>query len=574
MLRLFKGLKPYAVSIAIVCTAVFLQVMSELYLPNLNAQIINTGVITGDMNYIIRTGAIMLVIAMAAGGCAVTASFFSSQVAMGFATALREQVFTKVESFSQAEFEKFGASSLITRTTNDITQIQNVTMMMLRMMLSAPIMCVGGIIMIVGKDAKMVMILLFVIPAILLVVAVLMSKGLPLFKVIQVKIDKLNQVVRENLNGIRVIRAFDRNAHEKKRFDAANLDLMETSLKVNRIMSIMMPALMLIMSLTNVAIMYFGAQRIDQGYMQVGDLTAFITYMMLILMSIMMASMLFVMIPRAQASAVRVNEILDTKPTIVNPVMPQKPTHKKGYVEFRNVSFSYPGAQENVLSDINFSVSPGETTAIIGSTGSGKSTVISLIPRFYDVTQGEILVDGIDIRQINQQDLRAKIGYIPQKAFLFSGTIEDNLRYGKEDATQEEMLHALEIAQGKDFVMAMENGIKSHISQGATNVSGGQKQRLAIARALIKKPEIYIFDDSFSALDLKTDAKLRQALKPETINATVLIVAQRVSSIMHADRIIVLDEGKIVGIGTHKQLLENCEVYREIAASQLTKEEM
>lgn len=574
MLKLIKYLKPYTKSIIIVIAVIFLQVLSELYLPTLNAEIINIGVVNGDIDYIIKTGSIMMLIAIGATICSILASYFSSKSAIGFSTSLREELFTKVESFSQAEFEKIGTASLITRTTNDITQIQNAVMMIMRMMIMAPVMCIGGIIMIMRKDIKMTLILIIVIPLIILIAGTLMSKGMPYFKIMQKKIDKLNQVVRENLNGIRVIRAFNRMEDEKKRFNNANIDLMETALKVNRIMALLMPLLMLVMNFTNIAIMWFGGQRIEGGFMQVGDLTAFITYMMLILMSIMMASMMFVMIPRASASAERINEVLEIKHEIKDPSSPQKPSVKKGYIEFKNVSFSYPGAEEHILNNISFSAVPGETIAIIGSTGSGKSTILNLIPRFYDVSNGSILIDDVDIREMTQENLRSKIGFVPQKAFLFSGTIEDNLKYGKEDATKEEIMHALEIAQAKDFVSEMKYSIDSEVSQGGSNLSGGQKQRLSIARALIKNPEIYIFDDSFSALDFKTDSKLRAALKSETLNSTVIIVAQRVSSIMNADRIIVLENGTIAGVGTHKQLLETCEVYKEIVASQLTQEEV
>lgn len=574
MLKLIKYLKPYTKSIIIVIIVIFLQVLSELYLPTLNAEIINTGVVNGDINYIMKTGSIMMLIAIGATICSILASYLSSKSAIGFSTSLREELFTKVESFSQAEFEKIGTASLITRTTNDITQIQNAVMMIMRMMIMAPVMCIGGIIMIMRKDIKMTLILIIVIPLIVLIAGTLMSKGMPYFKIMQKKIDKLNQVVRENLNGIRVIRAFDRMEEEKKRFNNANIDLMETALKVNRIMALLMPLLMLVMNFTNIAIMWFGGQRIEGGFMQVGDLTAFITYMMLILMSIMMASMMFVMIPRASASAERINEVLEIEHEIKDPSSPRIPTAKKGYIEFKNVSFSYPGAEEHILNNISFSAVPGETIAIIGSTGSGKSTILNLIPRFYDVSNGSILIDDVDIREMTQENLRKKIGFVPQKAFLFSGTIEDNLKYGKEEATKEEIMHALEIAQAKDFVSEMKYGIDSEVSQGGSNLSGGQKQRLSIARALIKNPEIYIFDDSFSALDFKTDSKLRAALKSETLNSTVIIVAQRVSSIMNADRIIVLEDGTIAGVGTHKQLLETCEVYKEIVASQLTQEEV
>lgn len=574
MIKLLKYLKPYTKQVVIVFILTFLQVMTEFFLPTLNADIINTGVVNGDINYIIKIGALMLLVALGSTACAITANFFASKTSIYYATDLREKIFTKVESFSLAEFEKVSTSSLITRTTNDITQIQNVVMMVMRMMIGSPVMCIGGIIMIMSKDIKMALILVVVIPLIIIVAGIIMIKGMPLFKVMQKKIDKVNQLVRESLNGIRVIRAFDKTEYEKNRFNDSNTDLMQTAIKVNRIVSVLMPSLMLIMSFTNIAIMWFGGHRVDDGFMQVGDLTAFTSYMMLILMSIMMASMLFVMIPRASASAERINEVLNIEHQIKDPATPIKTFNKKGYIEFDNVSFNYPGNGEEVLENISFSASPGETTAIIGSTGSGKSTIINLIPRFYDVTSGTIKIDGIDIKELNQQDLRNKIGLVPQKAFLFSGTVAENLKYGKDDATEQQINHALEVAQAKNFVSEMKYGINSEVSQGGTNVSGGQKQRLAIARAIIRKPEIYLFDDSFSALDFKTDAKLRANLKQETINSTVIIVAQRISSIMDADRIIVIDEGKIAGIGTHKELLQNCDIYKEIANSQLEKEEL
>lgn len=574
MIKLLKYLKPYTKQVVIVFILTFLQVMTEFFLPTLNADIINTGVVNGDINYIIKIGALMLLVALGSTACAITANFFASKTSIYYATDLREKIFTKVESFSLAEFEKVSTSSLITRTTNDITQIQNVVMMVMRMMIGSPVMCIGGIIMIMSKDIKMALILVVVIPLIIIVAGVIMIKGMPLFKVMQKKIDKVNQLVRESLNGIRVIRAFDKTEYEKNRFNDSNTDLMQTAIKVNRIVSVLMPSLMLIMSFTNIAIMWFGGHRVDDGFMQVGDLTAFTSYMMLILMSIMMASMLFVMIPRASASAERINEVLNIEHQIKDPATPIKMFNKKGYIEFDNVSFNYPGDGEKVLENISFSASPGETTAIIGSTGSGKSTIINLIPRFYDVISGTIKIDGIDIKELNQQDLRNKIGLVPQKAFLFSGTVAENLKYGKDDATEQQINHALEVAQAKSFVSEMKYGINSEVSQGGTNVSGGQKQRLAIARAIIRKPEIYLFDDSFSALDFKTDAKLRANLKQETINSTVIIVAQRISSIMDADRIIVIDEGKIAGIGTHKELLQNCDIYKEIANSQLEKEEL
>ncbi len=445
--------------------------------------------------------------------------------------------------------------------------------MMLRMMISAPMMCIGGIIMAVSKDAKLSLVIIVVMPILAMAIGIIGKKGMPLFKMMQLKIDKLNLVLRENLTGIRVIRAFNRIDHEKKRFDKANLDLTNTAIKVNKIMAALMPIMMVVLNFTTIAVVWFGGIRIDNGSMQVGDLMAFIQYVMQIMFSLIMVSMMFILIPRASASAVRINEVLDTVSEI-NDGDNTKSSNKKGYIEFKDVTFNYPGAEKPALSNISFSAKPGETTAIIGGTGSGKSTLISLIPRFYDVSGGSILVNGIDIREMTQEDLRLKVGFVPQKAVLFSGTIADNIRYGKENASYEEVKHAAEIAQASDFISNMKDGFESVISQGGTNVSGGQKQRLSIARALVRRPEIYVFDDSFSALDFKTDAKLRAALKKETGKSTVIIVAQRVSTVMNADRIIVLDDGQIAGIGNHKELLNTCDVYREIVSSQLSEEEL
>ncbi|MNE14387.1 putative ABC transporter ATP-binding protein [compost metagenome] len=447
--------------------------------------------------------------------------------------------------------------------------------MILRMMVMAPMMCIGGVIMAVSKDATLSLILVVIIPVLAAAIFLIARKGIPLFKAIQKKIDKLNLVMREGLTGIRVIRSFNRIDHEKKRFGEANLDLTETSIKVNKVMALMMPIMMLVMNLSSVAIIWYGGLRIDAEHMQVGDLMAFLQYAMQIMFSLVMVSMMFVMIPRASASAVRINEVLDMAPVIKDSEADVKsPNSKKGYVEFQNVSFSYPGAEQPAVKNISFSVNPGEVTAIIGGTGSGKSTLISLIPRFYDVESGRVLVDGTDVRDLSQEELRSKIGYVPQKAVLFSGTISDNIRYGKEDATDEEVQHAAAIAQAADFIGEMEEGYQSIIAQGGNNVSGGQKQRLSIARALVRGAEIYIFDDSFSALDFKTDAKLRAALKSETRESTVILVAQRVSTVLDADRIIVMNESEIAGIGTHRELMDTCDVYREIVLSQLSEEEI
>ena len=573
MIKLFKFLKPYAASIAVILILVFFQSLSELYLPTLMSNIVDTGIVNGDTNYILKIGGFMLLVAAGGTICTILASFLSSKVATGFSKDLRKNVFSRVESYSLQEFDKIGASSLITRTTNDITQIQQVLVMMLRMMISAPMMCIGGIIMAVSKDAKLSLVIIVVMPILAMAIGIIGKKGMPLFKMMQLKIDKLNLVLRENLTGIRVIRAFNRIDHEKKRFDKANLDLTNTAIKVNKIMAALMPIMMVVLNFTTIAVVWFGGIRIDNGSMQVGDLMAFIQYVMQIMFSLIMVSMMFILIPRASASAVRINEVLDTVSEI-NDGDNTKSSNKKGYIEFKDVTFNYPGAEKPALSNISFSAKPGETTAIIGGTGSGKSTLISLIPRFYDVSGGSILVNGIDIREMTQEDLRVKVGFVPQKAVLFSGTITDNIRYGKENASDEEVKHAAEIAQASDFISNMKDGFESVISQGGTNVSGGQKQRLSIARALVRRPEIYVFDDSFSALDFKTDAKLRAALKKETGKSTVIIVAQRVSTVMDADRIIVLDDGQIAGIGNHKELLNNCDVYHEIVSSQLSEEEL
>lgn len=573
MLKLFRLLKRYKFQVALVFLFVFGQAYTDLYLPRLMADIIDNGVVKGDTDYIWKIGGLMLLVAALGMICSILVSFYSARVSASFGRDTREKVFTHVENFSLQEFDKIGTASLITRTTNDITQVQNVLVMMLRMMIWAPFMAIGGIIMVFKEDVQLSWVFAGVIPVIGLLIFAVMKKGVPFFKAMQVKLDRLNQVVREQLMGIRVIRSFNRDEYEKQRFSEANKDLTDTAVKVNRIMAFMMPVMMLIMNVAIVAIVWFGSIRIDKMAMDLGDLMAFIQYAMQIMMSLLMVSFLFVLVPRGSVSASRINEVLDTLPIIKNPDKPNQATNVRGRVEFQDVTFSYPGAEFPALSNITFTAEPGQTTAIIGGTGSGKTTLLSLIPRFYDITGGKILVDGVDIREQAQGDLRKKIGYVPQKAILFSGTISENICYGKEDASVDEIRHAAEIAQATDFISEKEDGYSTKIAQGGTNVSGGQKQRLAIARALVRKPEIYLFDDSFSALDLKTDAKLRAALKGETTDATVIIVAQRVSTVMDADQIIVLEDGDIAGIGTHKQLLDSSEVYREIVASQMSEEE-
>ncbi|SNS18548.1 ATP-binding cassette, subfamily B [Anaerovirgula multivorans] len=574
MIKLFTYLKSFITSIIAVLILVFIQSIADLYLPTLMADIVNNGIVSGDIGYIWSVGGVMLLVAGGGAVSAIISSFLSSKVAMGFGRNLRSKVFSRVESYSLNEFDKIGTSSLITRTTNDITQVQTVLVMMLRMMISAPMMGIGGMIMAISMNRRLTTILAVALPLLIVFIGIVGRTVIPLFKAIQKKLDKLNLVSRENLTGIRVIRAFNRIDNEKKRFDETNLDLTNTAIKANKIMAAMLPVIMLIMNLTSVAIIWFGSIRIDLGDLQIGDMMAFLQYAMQIMMALLMLSMMFVLIPRAEASAFRINEVLDMKPEINDPEDIRSKGVKKGYLEFKDVTFSYPGAEKPALRNISFSAKPGEVTAIIGGTGSGKSTLINLIPRFYDVDKGAVLIDGVDVREMTQESLRVKIGFVPQQALLFTGSILDNIKFGKEDATEEEIKHAAEVAQASEFIVNMEEGFHSEIAQGGTNVSGGQKQRLSIARALIKKPEIYVFDDSFSALDFKTDAKLRGSLKKEIVDATVIIVAQRVSTVMEADRIIVLDQGEIADIGKHKELLKTCKIYREIVASQLTEEEL
>jgi ATP-binding cassette subfamily B multidrug efflux pump len=574
MIKLLRFLQPYRIPIAIVFVLVFLQSFANLYLPTLMADIVDTGIVKGDTNYILRVGGIMLLITVGGTICAIAASFFSARVAIGFGRLIRGKIFRQVEQFSLHEFDTVSTASLITRTTNDTTQVQQVLIIILNMMISAPLMCIGGIILAINQDATLSWVLVGIIPILVITILVIMTRAIPLFRIMQVKLDKLNLILDEGLTGVRVIRAFDRVNHEKERFDEANLDLTNVAIKVNRIVAAMMPMMMLILNLSTIVIMWFGSIRINNGDMQIGALIAFMQYAMQILFALLMVSMMFIMLPRASASADRINEVLAMELGIKDAATVRDTDTERGYVEFRNVTFSYPGAEEPAISNISFSAYPGEITAIIGGTGSGKSTLISLIPRFYDVDSGSVLVDGVDVRDMSQEQLRAKIGFVPQTAVLFSGTIAENIRYGKEDATDEEVRHAAEIAQATEFIEAMENGFDSIIAQGGTNVSGGQKQRLSIARALVRRPEIYVFDDSFSALDFKTDARLRAALEQETLDATVFIVAQRVSTVMDADRIIVLDEGHLAGIGNHHELMETCEVYREVVSSQLSLEEI
>jgi ATP-binding cassette, subfamily B, multidrug efflux pump len=571
VLKISRYLKPYRMSLGIVVVLIFLQTMANLYLPTLMSDIVDKGIVNGDISYILKIGGLMLAVTVVATLFMVVASFFSSKVAMGFGKDVREKVFKHVESFSLKEFDQVGTASLITRTTNDINQVQQVVMMMMRIMVMAPLMCIGGIIMAVSKDGQLSLVFLVAIPVLVLVIFTVAMKGMPLFKAIQKKLDDINLVLRERLTGVRVIRSFNRIKQEKMRFMNANGDLTGTAIKVNKIMASLMPLMMLIMNLSSIAIVWFGGLCIDQGAMQVGDLMAFIQYAMQIMFSLIMASMMFIMIPRGQASALRINEVLDIIPEINDVPIAKIASDTKGYISFQNVTFSYPGAQEPVLKNVTFEANPGEMTAIIGGTGSGKSTLLNLIPRFYDIDSGVIFVDGIDVREWSQASLREKMGYVPQKAVLFTGSVADNIRFGNECATEEDVQHAAEVAQAHSFITELNENYQSMVLQGGSNLSGGQKQRLSIARAIARKAEIYLFDDSFSALDYKTDALLRQALKKEVADRTVLIVAQRVSTIMDADKIIVLEEGRIAGIGTHQELLAECVVYQEIVASQFNK---
>jgi len=574
MFKLFRNLKPYTLAVIATVILVVAGALTELYLPTLMADIVDKGIVRGDTAYILRVGAVMLAVALGGMACAVVSAFLSARVGMGFGRDLRRKVFTRVEGFSLHEFDLIGTPSLITRTTNDITQVQMFTMIVMRMLIMAPIMAIGGVVMALQKDARLTWVLAVVIPILAVVITLIAGRAMPLFKAIQAKIDRINLVLREGLTGVRVIRAFNRIEHEKKRFDAANMDLTATSIRVNKLMALMFPLMMLLMNVTTVAIIWFGAKRIDLGEMQVGSLMAFIQYAMQIMFSLLMVSFLFIMLPRAAASAGRINEVLDVTPGIKDAEKARAPGAERGHIEFRGVTFAYPGAEEPALRDISFDAKPGEVTAIIGGTGSGKSTLVNLIPRFYDVASGSIRVDGVDIREMEQETLRGKLGFVSQKAVLFNDTIANNIRFGREDATDEEVARAAETAQAREFILAMPDGFQSVIAQGGTNVSGGQKQRIAIARALVRGPEIYIFDDTFSALDFATDARLRAALKKETAEATVIIVAQRVNTVMDADRIIVLDDGAVVGMGTHKELIRSCEVYREIVSSQLSEEEL
>jgi ATP-binding cassette, subfamily B, multidrug efflux pump len=574
MIRLFRFLKPYRAPIAAVLTLAFLQSLANLYLPTLMADIVDKGIITGDNDYILRTGGVMLLITLGGTICAVFGAFFAARVAVGFGRDLRLRLFSHVERFSLHEFDTVSTASMITRTTNDTNQVQQVLVIMMTMMVTAPMMAIGGIILALGQDRTLAWILVVAVPFLVIAIFLIFNRAIPLFTVVQKKLDRLNLILDEGLTGTRVIRAFDRSGYEEQRFDVANRDLTNTAITVNRIVAALWPLMMLVLNVSTVAIVWFGAIRISNNEMQVGALIAFMQYAMQILFAMLMLSAMFIMLPRAAASATRINEVLGMQPEIVDADTLKHANREVGQVRFEDVTFSYPGAEEPALSHISFSAHPGQVTAIIGGTGAGKSTLISLIPRFYDVDSGRVVIDGMDVRDLSQEELRAKIGLVPQTAVIFSGTIAENIRYGNPDATDDQVRHAADIAQATEFIQDLSDGLDSEIAQGGTNLSGGQKQRLSIARALVRKPEIYIFDDSFSALDYATDAKLRAALRHETTNATVLIVAQRVSTIMDADQILVLDEGRMVDVGTHQELMGRSEVYREIVLSQLSAEEI
>jgi len=571
LVRLLRTyLRPYRRELTIVVLLQLVGTIASLYLPSLNADIIDQGVAVGDTGYIVRAGGWMLLVSLVQIGSSIAAVYYGAGAAMRFGRDLRSAIFYRVGDFSQRELAKFGAPSLITRTTNDVQQVQTLVMMSCTMMVVAPIMCVGGIIMALREDVGLSWLVLVSVPVMVIAVGIVVSRLVPTFRQMQDRIDVVNRVLREQITGMRVVRAFVREPYETDRFGVANQDLTSTALRAGRLMAMVFPLVMFVFNVSSVAVLWFGAARIDAGVLQIGALTAFLQYLVQILTSVTMATFMVMMAPRAAVSAERVAEVLDTETSVRPPAESTRPTPDAAGLEFRSASFTYPGAEVPVLRDISFEVRPGETTAIIGSTGAGKTTLLSLVPRLFDVTGGAVLVDGVDVRQLDFEVLWRRIGVVPQRPYLFSGTIASNLRYGDPDATDEELWRCLEIAQARDFVEEMPGGLEAPIAQGGTNVSGGQRQRLAIARALIRQPAVYLFDDSFSALDLGTDARLRAALRPVTRDAAVVIVAQRVSTIVDADQIVVLEDGVVVGIGRHEELLETCPTYVEIVGSQLT----
>ncbi|WP_327069293.1 ABC transporter ATP-binding protein [Kitasatospora sp. NBC_01302] len=574
LIRLLRAhLRPYTKPILLLVLLQLVSTVATLYLPTLNADIIDSGVIKGDTGYIMRIGGVMLAITLVQMIASVGAMYFGARTAMQIGRDMRASVFDQVQSFSAREVGQFGAPSLITRTTNDVQQIQMLVLTSFTLLVAAPIMCVGGIVMALNQDVPLSSLLIVVVPLLGLVIYLIVRKLRPAFRGMQVRIDAVNRILREQITGIRVIRAFVKDTHEQQRFGGANDELTDFSLRTGRLLAFMFPSVMLVVNISSIAVLWFGAHRIESGGMQIGALTAFLSYLMQILMSVMMATFMFMMVPRAEVCAERIVEVLDTDSSVVPPTAPVTELRQHGHLELRDVDFRFPGAEASVLRGIAFTARPGETTAVIGSTGSGKSTLLSLIPRLIDATDGQVLVNGVDVREIAPATMAELVGLVPQKPYLFSGTVASNLRYGKPDASDEELWHALETAQARDFVERLEGGLDAPIAQGGSNVSGGQRQRLAIARALVRKPQIYLFDDSFSALDYSTDARLRAALAQETADATVVIVAQRVSTIRDADRIVVLDEGAVVGTGTHHELMADNPTYREIVLSQLTEQE-
>ncbi|MEU1869256.1 ATP-binding cassette subfamily B multidrug efflux pump [Streptomyces ambofaciens] len=574
LIRLLRAyLRPYKKPIALLVALQFLQTCASLYLPTLNAHIIDEGVVKGDSGYILSYGALMIGISLAQVVCNIGAVFYGARTAAALGRDLRGAVFDRVQSFSAREVGHFGAPSLITRTTNDVQQVQMLALMTFTLMVSAPIMCVGGIVMALGLDVPLSGVLLGVVPVLAICVTLIVRRLRPLFRAMQVRLDTVNRVLREQITGNRVIRAFVRDEYEQQRFRKANTELTEVALGTGNLLALMFPVVMTVVNLSSIAVVWFGAHRIDSGGMQIGDLTAFLAYLMQIVMSVMMATFMFMMVPRAEVCAERIQEVLETESSVVPPVAPVTELRRHGHLEIREAGFRYPGAEEPVLRSIDLVAKPGETTAVIGSTGSGKSTLLGLVPRLFDATDGQVLVDGVDVRTVEPKTLAKVVSLVPQKPYLFAGTVASNLRYGNPDATDEELWHALKVAQAKNFVSELEGGLDAPIAQGGTNVSGGQRQRLAIARTLVQRPEIYLFDDSFSALDYATDAALRAELAQETAEATVVIVAQRVATIRDADRIVVLDEGRVVGVGRHHELMADNETYREIVLSQLTEAE-
>ncbi|GAA3395908.1 ABC transporter ATP-binding protein [Streptomyces roseoviridis] len=571
LLRTF--LRPYRKPIGLLVLLQLLQTSATLYLPTLNADIIDNGVVNGDTGYILRFGALMIGVSVLQVACNIGAVYYGARTAAALGRDVRASVFERVQSFSARELGQFGAPSLITRTTNDVQQVQMLVLMAFTLMVSAPIMCVGGIVMALGLDVPLSAVLIAVVPVLGVAVSLIVRRMRPLFRTMQERLDTVNRVLREQITGNRVIRAFVRDDYERERFKGANTELTDVSMATGRLMALMFPTVMTVVNVSSIAVVWFGAHRIDSGGMQIGALTAFLAYLMQIVMAVMMATFMFMMVPRAEVCAERIEEVLATDSSVVPPAEPVRELGRRGHLEVRNADFRYPGAEESVLKDVGLVARPGETTAIIGSTGSGKSTLLGLVPRLFDVTDGEVLVDGVDVRRLDPALMARTVGLVPQKPYLFSGTVATNLRYGKPDATDEELWHALEVAQAKDFVAKLEGGLNAPVAQGGTNVSGGQRQRLAIARTLVQRPEIYLFDDSFSALDYETDARLRAALAEETADSTVVIVAQRVSTIRDADRIVVLDEGRVVGTGRHHELMADNETYREIVLSQLTEAE-